>query len=69
MCGQNGSTVCFPSPYVYTIGSALETYVNNATILLEGTFQYSPNLTYWMNNRYDSEVYGMVYSNANAIHE
>lgn len=52
ICGQNGSTVCFPAPYVYNIGSALETYVDNATVLIEGTFQFSPNITYWANNRY-----------------
>lgn len=59
LCGQNGSTVCFPDPYVYTIGSALETYVDNATILLEGTFQFSPNITYWANNRYGLMICGL----------
>lgn len=50
-CGKDGGVVRFPPPYVYTIGSRLETYVSNATIELEGTFQFTPNLTYWLNNR------------------
>lgn len=50
-CGNSGNTVCFPESYTYNIGSALETFVEDATIRLEGTFQFSNNLTYWMNNR------------------
>jgi hypothetical protein len=50
-CGHGGKTVCFPAPYVYTIGSAMETYAEDVHLLLEGTFQYTSNLTYWLNNR------------------
>ena len=51
-CSRGGKTVCFPAPYVYTIGSTMETYAEDVHLLLEGTFQYTSNLTYWMNNRY-----------------
>ena len=51
-CSGNGSTVCFPAPYVYTIGTAMETFVEDVTIRLEGTFQFTNNISYWVNNRY-----------------